>query len=152
MTRRVHGEQGQILLLALGFITVLGLATVVLLSYTTTNLRATAKLRPVRSVQFAADGAIEGAINKMRLDTNAPCGANFFTAAESLNGQPIVVTCVHVSGTPATPTVTKTFTATCPPSGTSDCPDNELQLTATVLFDKSQAPAKTTVQKWSVTR
>ena len=77
LAARLRGEeQGAVLILAMGFITFVAVLCLAVLTYSTNSFKATANLRPVRSLQFAADGAVEGAINKVRLDPSLvlPCG------------------------------------------------------------------------------
>jgi hypothetical protein len=146
-----------VLLLALGFVAFAGLVTIVLLNYTETSARATTKLRPVRSAQFAADGAVEGAINKMRqfrADSTAPCGNNFYLVSPALNGQAITLNCsglTVVSSSP--PTIDVTFTALCP-TVSKGCPSttNPGMITAKVRFSGAPPAVSSTILNWSVRR
>jgi hypothetical protein len=84
-------EDGAVLLMVLAFVTFVGVLAVAVLNYATTNSLATARLRPVRAAQSAADGATEGAVNKLRQFrpaeqdaggqwiSNAPCPTNLYT-------------------------------------------------------------------------
>lgn len=90
-------EQGAVLVMAMGFIAFVGVLCVAVLNYSANSYKATVSLRPVRDLQFAADGAIEGAINKVRLDPSLllPCGVaheRFYRADPPLNDLEIAVT------------------------------------------------------------
>jgi hypothetical protein len=134
--------------MALGFLTFVGVISVSLLSYATTNVRATVSLRQLRATEFAADGAVEGSINKFRnTPTPVGCGSNYFVATPAgLNNQPIVVDCAAVPGPP----LVVTFTAKCP-SPTSACgPANAIILSAKVKFTGAAPSVITEVQSWSL--
>lgn len=155
-SRRAADETGAVLIFALGFIGFIGLVTVVLLNYTDTAARGTTQLRPVRSAQFAADGAIEGAINKMRqfrADSTAPCGNNFYTVAPALNSQAITLNCsglTVVSST--TPTIEVTFSAVCP-AVSKGCPSTtDPMITAKVRFSGAPPAVTSTILNWNVRR
>lgn len=120
--RARRDDQGYVLLLALGFVTFVGVIAVALVSYTTTNLRATVNLRQLRSEQFAADGAVDGAINVVRNHTS-PATANCFGA--TLNQLSIRVDC---SG----PLPDVTFTAC--PAGVGACTPSSAVLVAQVTI------------------
>jgi hypothetical protein len=155
---RTGDESGVILLLVLGFIAFFGLVSVVLLDYVRTNHRATVVLRPIRSAQFAADGAIEGAINRMRQfrpDATVPCGigSSFYTVKPPLNGQDIVLTCTNPTVVAASPpTLDVTFTAKCPTTGSAACPSGVAMITAKVRFTGTPPAVSATVLNWSVRR
>jgi len=71
-TRRVRavgrGEDGAALVIALTMIAVVAVVLVSILSYTGTSLRAAAAVRTDRQRFFAADGAVEAAIQNLRND------------------------------------------------------------------------------------
>src|ERR1700674_4796335 len=81
-------EEGQILLIALAFITFVGVVGVALLSYAATNLHSTNVLRQLRAEEFAADGAVTVAVNSLR-QNGWPCP----TTPVVLNNLTVVVTC-----------------------------------------------------------
>jgi hypothetical protein len=146
--RRAQQEDGAILLLTLAFLTFIGVGAAMLLNYTTTNNRATVVLRSVRAADFAADGVVEGAINKLRQNTALCATAKpaFFAVNPSpLNGEPVVVDCAPVSTTP----FRVTFTARCDTGGSSACPLNTKLLIAKVRFEGT-IPAAAYVESWSV--
>jgi Tfp pilus assembly protein PilX len=135
-------DQGYVLLLALGFVTFVGVIAVALVSYTTTNLRATIDLRQVRAEQFAADGAVDGAINAVR-NSASPPPANCFNAA--LNKQQIRVDC---SG--AFPEVT--FTACLETGSACSSISAILVAEATIVNPGPVNSGPVTVNSWSERR
>lgn len=159
-SKPASGESGMILILVLGFIAFMGLVSVALLNYVSTNFRATTALRPVRSAQYAADGAIEGAVNKMRQffpAATSPCGGatNFYAVSPPLNGQTIVLTCTSPTFT-APAQLDVTFTASCPSTGAAGCPATAgvgaAMVTARVRFTGAPPTVAATILDWSVRR
>ena len=63
---RRHSEEGASLLLAVVFVTVVGLVMGALLPYARSGIGEAGTARDVRSVQHAADGAVDGAISSIR--------------------------------------------------------------------------------------
>lgn len=157
LRRAAAEETGAALLIVLGFIAVIGFMGLALVGYATTNLKATNALRPVRTTKYAADSAVEAAINKFRQDFTVPCPKDKFykIAVVGNNGVPIdsLVTRpdIRVDCGPQVisgSTRQVTFTAKCD-SGTPDCPAGTTLLVARVKFEGT-APVKTTVETWSV--
>lgn len=64
--RVVNDDEGVALILALIFVLVMALTVTALLPYTSTGLSASTAVRDVRSIQNAADGAVDQAINSIR--------------------------------------------------------------------------------------
>jgi len=62
----VHGEGGSALVIALIMIAVVAVVLLALLSYTGTSIRASASVRASRQTMYAADGAVEAAIQHVR--------------------------------------------------------------------------------------
>lgn len=154
MNRRIRNdESGQVLVLVLGFVVFLGLFSLAVLNYATASTKTEVKLRPVRAVKFAADGTMEGAINKFRRDPDpAFCPkTGFYTPASVLNSQSIIVDCTRISGT--APNLTVTFTAHCPTTiDSEECPQGRTVLVSTVLFSGAAPNVTTTVRNWSAAR
>jgi hypothetical protein len=154
MMRRLRtDESGQVLVFVLAFVAFLGVFSLAVLNYATTSAKTEVKLRPVRAVKFAADGMMEGAINKFRRDPDpAFCPKpGFYTPASALNGQSIVVDCTRINVTGSDRTVT--FTAHCPTTVDSEeCPQGQTVLVATVVFRGSTPNVSTTVRNWSAAR
>jgi hypothetical protein len=66
---RARDEDGQVLLLALGFLLFFGLVIGAMLTFATASVLGTQRLREQRSTVYAADGAIDAAIQVARSDT-----------------------------------------------------------------------------------
>jgi len=93
LVARLRAQDGQTLILALGFITLFGIVGAGLLNFATTNLRASTNLRDLRAALFAADGAVEAAINRVRFDSAAENGNCL--AETVINSQKIRVDCTR---------------------------------------------------------
>lgn len=90
--RSAHKDSGAALLLAIGFMTMIGLISAGLASLTMSSLKNRSTLELVRDRQYAADGAIELAISQVRVLTcSSPSG---FTE-DTLNGVAIRVDWVN---------------------------------------------------------
>src|SRR3954467_7038411 len=68
MKRRLHGDDGTSLIFALILIGVVALVAGALADFTGVGLRASAVTASERGQVYAADAAIQGAINSMRYD------------------------------------------------------------------------------------
>jgi Flp pilus assembly protein TadG len=66
---RVRDEDGQVLLLALGFLLFFGLVIGAMLTFAGASVLAAERLREQRATVYAADGAIDAAIQVGRSDT-----------------------------------------------------------------------------------
>ena len=146
---RAGEEQGAVLLLALGFITFIGVVAAVLLNYATTNILATDQLRVLRARQFSADGAVDLTINSVRSAGSAgysthPCVTGAYGPI-TINGAQYRVTC---TGTSNSSTADVTFAACQATSGS--CPASSAVLVATVHYLWTTSPATTQVTAWSV--
>ena len=79
-------ERGAALVLALGFVLLVGAISAGLLSYISTTSGNTVSLNAVRNRQYAADGAVEQAIALHRTaldsDPNAPCNNPIVPSAQ----------------------------------------------------------------------
>ncbi len=158
LSRRFRAEEeGMVLIFALAFIAFVGVVGVATLSYASTNLKAGVALRPVRGVQYAADAAVEGGINKLRLDPTLPCTTtgDFFRADPPLNGQFIDLTMVDCTAATTLPRDV-TFIASCPSVAGTACPANKRLLVARVHYERVTDPVThttdvtTTNLSWSV--
>ena len=152
MTRfrhRAGDEQGAVLLLAIGFITFIGVIAVVLLNYATTNILATDQLRVLRARQFSGDGAVDLAINSIRSGGSAGYSSNTCVTSAygpiTLNGAQYRVSC---TGTSNASTADVTFSACQSTSGT--CSPSAASLVAAVHYIWTTSPATTQVTAWSV--
>lgn len=161
---RRREENGQTLLLALGFMTLFGVICAGLLNFAFTNLRSSISLRDVRGVQFAADGAVDTAINRARFDTTAGFPIQNATGClptTTFNNQSLYVDCsASVSGSVSTVTL-----LACRSSVSSPCPASSAVLRAQVAIDRSPLPGcpvnpiatspqctPITVKAWSVSK
>jgi hypothetical protein len=98
-TRFGTDERGASLVLALAFLGLFGLAIGALLSYTDTNIRTTVALRTKRSGFYAADGAVQAAINGVRSNTAlGVSGTTTCPPAVTINGLVPTVTCAGLAG------------------------------------------------------
>lgn len=152
-----NNERGAVLIIALAVIGFVGVVGLALLNYAMTNLRSTQAMRPLRGVDFAADGVIDGAINKLALDPiGVPCGADFFRVApKPLNGQDLHVDCERTVLNDRSPvSVRATFVARCPDPLTRGCgtPGRPV-LIAQILFQEQgdNSVMTTKVESWSAT-
>ena len=143
---RFRDEDGQALLLALAFLVFFGLVIAVILGFAEASVRATTNLREQRDVVYAADGAMDGAIQYARVHPEAGAyGANPCIAYTSaLNGKTASVTCVSV-GNPLSQDRRVEFTASV---------DGLPRVEALVVFDgvPDGAVAPTAVLRWTYLR
>ena len=150
----MRDERGVVLLLALGFIAFIGVIAVVLGKYAVTNLRSTIGLRDVRSNQFSADSAMDGAINAVRWMSAATVpttASSCFTTtlSQQTGAQSLRVDC-STTGTTLPATQHVSFTACL---GAAACTSTNALLVATVDYDRSGTPslsAPVKVLSWSV--
>jgi len=110
-------EAGQALILALAFLLIIGLGVGAMVSFAASSMLSTGQLRTQRSTVYAADGAIDAAIQAGRYDASigafgaSPCmHSSSFTNAEP-DGTTATVTCAGTSN-PLTSDRMVTFTAT----------------------------------------
>lgn len=94
-----RGEEGGALILALVFLSLFGLVIGSLLTFSSTGLRATAAVRDQRDRLYAADGAVDVAINRVRGDlaqgnAGGPCAA----MSLALNSVATEVACEGMTG------------------------------------------------------
>jgi len=66
--RRINGEGGATLVLALAFLAVIGLMAIAVIGFGDASIRATSGYRTDRGRNYAADGALDAAINKAKAD------------------------------------------------------------------------------------
>jgi hypothetical protein len=142
---RRREEDGAVLLIALGFLTFIGVVAAVLLGYAVTSMRATSSLRDIRSREYAADGVVDVAINKIRGSITGSNSPNCLAA--TVNGVAMRVDCTDTAGTG----IDVTFTA-CPASGPQPCPADQVKLVAQVHYTRSVTPAAVAVNAWSLRR
>jgi Tfp pilus assembly protein PilX len=156
---RSRSEQGAALVLAIGVMVVIGLMATTSLALITTSMHDRAALDPIRDRQYAADGAVESAIARVRTTASpgpglAPCGGPY--AYPALNNVAIHVDCVNA------PTLTRggflqrdvIFTA-CIDAGVA-CTDSTAIVRTQINYEAASPTAptitRTYVQSWSVNR
>jgi type II secretory pathway pseudopilin PulG len=84
--RPQHADSGASLILAIGFVLVIGLIGGALAMLVTSGLGNRTTLQKLRNTQYSADGAIEQAISQVRgLTCTTPSGSIADTAATKLN-------------------------------------------------------------------
>ncbi len=129
-------EAGAVLILALVFVVIIAFMLVALVDLTGNDLLNTLNLRNQRSVEYAADGSVDAAIEMVRFQPaegglHQSCPVTSFTGPNSLNGIAIWVYCAPLQPTqPGTRLVQ--FTA-CPTS--ASCTSGTGLLQAVVTYD-----------------
>ncbi|MGB9376774.1 MAG: hypothetical protein WCB04_04580, partial [Mycobacteriales bacterium] len=111
LRRRMVDDSGASLILALAFMTFLGLVVSALLTYSGTSLRSTSATQAKAEATYDIDGALQGAVNQIRTDgtyANAPgqrcpdfrfAGPN--ATRSDASAPEIIVRCAPVKGTGA---------------------------------------------------
>jgi hypothetical protein len=164
--RRLHGERGASLILAVAFMVVVGAISAAVLATTTSGLQDRVALDQTRNREFAADAGIERSIVRIRQLATPGADANECTTADiyhyptvndvSLKNNPIRVNCANrpavVIGPENTPLLQNdvVFTA-CPDTGAS-CTAATAIVNAQINFQGTGANTMTYVQAWSVQR
>ncbi|TMK45417.1 MAG: hypothetical protein E6G66_12920 [Actinobacteria bacterium] len=96
------GQEGSALVLALIFLAILAVGMTALLVFADTSIRATVGLRSQEGNSYAADGAVNAAINAIRGDkTQGVAGGPCTLPSVSANGVTPTVTCVGLPGSGA---------------------------------------------------
>jgi hypothetical protein len=143
--RRLGGEDGQALLLALAFLLFFGLVIAAILAFAEASVMATTNLREQRAVAYAADGAMDGAIQlgRWNLAVGAYGASPCVSYSVTLNGKTATVTCDSV-GNPLNQDRRVIFTASV---------DGVPRVRADVLYDGvTTPPAPVWVIKWTYLR
>jgi hypothetical protein len=153
---RSSDEGGAVLILALVFVVVIAFMLVALVDLTGNDLLNSVNLHNQRSVEYAADGSVDAAIEIVRYNAGEgglgePCPLSSFTGPNNLNGVDVSVNCVPLQPTqPGTRMVQ--FNA-CPGS-VSSCGSGLLQAVVTYTdFDTSNAPSvgySASINSWLV--
>lgn len=149
-----HDDVGAALLLAVGFVLMIGAIGGGLASLATSSVNNRNSLELVRNRQYAADGAIEQAITQVRaLDCSSPSAS----LNDSLNGVAIRVdwtnACADVLTSDGVTSVEQRnviFSAFCQNPTDVSCKFADVIIRAQVNFQGS--PVKTYIQSWSVNR
>ena len=144
MRSRLRDEDGQVLLIALAFLIFFGLVIAVILGFAEASVRATVNLREQRAVVYAADGAMDGAIQygRWNLEVGAFGKVPCVTYSATLNEKIAAVTCVSV-GNPLRDDRRVQFTASV---------DGVPRLKADVLYTGIVTPTPVHVISWTYLR
>ncbi len=157
MTRphRQHQDSGAALILAIGFVMMIGLISAGLASLATSTLNNRGSLELIRNRQYAADGAIQQAISHVRgLTCSSPAGS--IDDTDNLNDIAIRVDWVNACGVVKSSNGTDVnqrnviFSAFCKNPTDVKCNFADVIIRAQVNFQED--PPKTYVQSWSVNR
>ena len=155
-----HDDVGAALLLAIGFVLMIGAISAGLASLATSSLNNRDSLEFTRNRQYSADGAIELAIADVRgrLDRGElTCSTPGGFTRDSLNGIDIRVdwtnACGVVQSSDGTVVAQRNVTfSACEDTG-GKCADANIVIRAQVNFEQAaSAVTKTYVQSWSVNR
>jgi hypothetical protein len=154
-------DRGAALLVAIGFVLMIGAITAGLSSLVTSSMNNRLTLEVVRDREYAADGAIEDAIVdvRARIDGGATtCSSAGGTSTSTINGAAIRVewqpVCEALLGAEGIVVVQHDVAfAACPDTG-STCTAADVIISAQVNFEQDAAGvvAHTFVQSWSVQR
>ncbi len=152
---RPHEDSGAALLLAIGFVVMIGMISAGLAALATSSLENRDTLEMVRNRQYAADGAIEQAIvqaSSFTCDTvpNTPI-------VNTLNGVSIRVdwlnACRSVTTSDDSPYLQRNVIFSACVNTGSPCNDVDVIIRAQVNFEPASGPVtRTNVQSWSVNR
>jgi type II secretory pathway pseudopilin PulG len=154
---RARDEDGQALLLALGFMVFFGLVIGAMLTFAGASIRSSERLREQRSTVYAADGAIDAAIQAGRADTTVGAyGDARCQAPGTSSATPILLTTTATTGDATVATVicnwssdflqpnrTVTFT-----SFVGGAPKPVLRATV-VYYDSAGTVPDVGIQSWS---
>ncbi len=155
---RTEKDSGAALILAIGFVVMIGLISGGLAALATTSLNSRTTLESVRDRQFAADGMIEQAITQVRL---LNCSSPNASILGTLNQVPIRVeyvnacdpTSVRSSDGISYPQRNVIFTACVDLGGGAACLAANVIIRAQVNFEPSAGTVtKTYIQSWNVNR
>jgi type II secretory pathway pseudopilin PulG len=157
--RRMHGERGASLILAIAFMVVIGAISAAVISTTASGIQDRVVLDQARNREYAADGAIESMIAAARgSGGTCPAPTNF----PSMNGVSIHAECTSTPAVVVGPggvlltqddltfvacESSATCTSTIPPPN----PNTNPIITSLVNF-QGAAPSKSFVLSWSVNR
>ena len=155
--RRQHADSGAALLLAIGFVVMIGAISGGLAAVASSSMTNRTQLEAVRNREYAADGAIETAIGSARSATCSSFGGPTFDT--SLNSVPIRVDWVNSCGVVQSSDGTvvaqrNVIFSACVGDAAAPCLSANVVIRAQVNFQQvSGSPVtKTYVQSWSVNR
>lgn len=155
------GDRGAALILTIGFVVMVGAISAGLAALVTSSLNNRGTLEVVRNRQYAADGAIEEAITRVRFQGGAPltaCSSPDGSIVDTLNGIAVRVdwhnSCGAVTASDGSIVAQRNVIFTSCPNIGSVCATANVIIRAQVNFEQagSGAVTKTFVQSWSVNR
>lgn len=146
LAERRDQQEGAVLVIALVFVAFIGVISVALLDYATTNLMASEKYEDLRQRQFSADAVVDGAINAVRRDQNLADDPLCFRA--TVNGLDLRVDCLG----PTTGTSTEVEFTACPYTAAMCSSTSVTILVAKAKYNRSVTPAAVRPTRWSVKR
>jgi hypothetical protein len=158
---RHEPERGAALILAIGVMLLVGIISASLLAYITTSVKGRSDLDAIRNRQYAADAAIENAIDQVRAlgdPALSNCGGPY---SSTVNGFTIHVICdenpttAFNAGNPPTFYLQRNVVFTACATTDTPCPEDAIVIRAQVNYEVppgSTTPIRTYVQAWSVNR
>ena len=159
-TLDVSRDRGAALIIAIGFVVMIGAIAAGLTSMVTSGVGNRIALERLRDRQYAADGAIEDAVATMHVSLDAgrvTCGDAWAQSA-NLNGVDIrvesAVTCNAVLAGDGFPVVQTSGSFVACDDRRAACDDREIVVRALVAFEADSAGrvVGTSVRSWSVLR
>lgn len=143
LTARLHQEEGgAALVICLAFLAFVGVMAVALLNYSSTNLKATVKLRELRADLSAADAFAEMAIAETRQQDGSSRVSSpycYSGSGKAVNGKVMHVQCS------STDFKDVTFTVCYHPCNAAD-----VRLVAGVRYDTTAPGSPAKITSWSV--
>ena len=159
--RERHNDSGAALILAIGFVVMVGAISGGLAALVTSSMNNRGTLELVRNRQYAADGAIEEAVSRVRFENGpalAACTSTGGSVVDTLNNVAIRIdwrnACGVVRSTDGTVVAQRNVTFTACQDTKTPCSDIDVIIRAQVNFEQASSGAvtKTYVQTWSVNR
>jgi hypothetical protein len=152
----MEGERGASLILAIVFMVVVGAISAAVLAATASGLQDRVALDTARNREYAADGAIETAVVRVRNNGGSCTGGD---PDVTINGEPIHVDCIASPAVVVGPggellSQNNVVFTTCRTADvvSGACPASTAIINAQVNFQGTSAPLTTFVQSWSVNR
>lgn len=158
--RAAERDRGASLIVAIGFVMMIGAITAGLSALVTSSMNDRVSLTTVRNRQYAADAAVESAVAQVRsqYDGRVSCTAAAGSASTTTNSIAIRVqwtsACTAVRTADGTPVTQRNVVFTACPDAGAACAEAEVIVRAQVNFERTATGAvtRTYVQSWSVNR
>ena len=153
-------DRGASLIVAIGFVMMIGAVAGGLSSLVTSSMNNRASLTLVRDRQYAADAAVESAIAQVRaqFDGRVSCTSASGAASTTTNRVAVRVqwtsACLAVRTGDGTPVTQRNVIFTACPDVGSTCAEADVIIRAQVNFERTATGVvnRTYVQSWSVNR